>query len=353
MFKPAENMQAFLKLGIYGTAGSGKTFTAGQIGLGVARELKPVKPVYFLDTETGSDFLIPAFKEAGVPLFAHKSRAFIDLVDAIAEAEKHASVLIIDSISHFWEEIQSAYKKKTGRQRISMQEWGIIKEQWRVFTDLFINSKLHIVICGRSRDVSDWEEQEDGKKELVKTGTTMKTEKDMAYEPSFLVEMVKEYARDGKVHGKLWDHTAYILKDRTGLLEGKKFVNPTFEDFRPIFNFLNIGGKHLGIETDRSSVEIFEDGNDRNWAFEKKQREILLEEIEGEITAYLPGRSKEETSVKAELIFNTFGTRSWAKVGELSSAQLKDGLNEIIKKINTMKTVTTPKTKKETENAAS
>ena len=70
--------QAYLKMGIYGNAGSGKTYTASQVARGLALYLKEKTgkqpPVAFLDTETGSTWVEPLFKEHGVDFGTKKAR---------------------------------------------------------------------------------------------------------------------------------------------------------------------------------------------------------------------------------------------------------------------------------------
>lgn len=70
---------------------------------------------------------------------------------------------------------------------------------WAQFTETFLNSKAHIILCGRAGNTSEYQEKEDGgKKELISTGTKMKAESEMGYEPSLLVEMVAEKSLDRK-----------------------------------------------------------------------------------------------------------------------------------------------------------
>ncbi len=44
MLKPARNRMAFAKVGLYGTAGSGKTYTAAKIAIGLHQYTKSTKP---------------------------------------------------------------------------------------------------------------------------------------------------------------------------------------------------------------------------------------------------------------------------------------------------------------------
>ena len=112
LFKPAEPEVAYLKMGIYGGQGSGKTRTATEVAIGLFKHTKAKKPVYFLDSETGSDYVRPIFAKHKVPFHNAKSRAFSDLLIAMDEAEREASVFICDSVTHFWDELIESYKKK-------------------------------------------------------------------------------------------------------------------------------------------------------------------------------------------------------------------------------------------------
>src|ERR1700732_2393474 len=115
LFQPAENTSAFLKSGFLGFQGSGKSMTASLLAIGLVLHMRKLnieyasRPVFFLDTETGSDWVKPLFDEMGVALYSSKTRAFSDLIAAINEAQKSASFLITDSISHFWTELCESY----------------------------------------------------------------------------------------------------------------------------------------------------------------------------------------------------------------------------------------------------
>lgn len=326
LLKPAENTTAFAKVGIQGFAKSGKTFTATNIALGLAREMGDGKPVGFFDTETGSDWVIPRFKEAGIPLLASKSRAFADLLAVVEEAEKECAVLIIDSISHVWKEMVESYQVKLKRKYgLQFQDWGPIKAEWARFTDLYLNSKLHIVMCGRAGYEYDYHiDEETGKRELEKTGTKMKAETEMAYEPSLLLEMERRRATDRA--GFL--HVCTVLGDRSDQMDGVELVNPTFADFAPHFGCLNIGGEHLGIDTSRNSEGLFT-APDSGW-MRKKRIEIALEQVtEAFVLGDINGTSKDDKKKKVEALVDAFGTSSWTAIQGMSLEQIELGRDKI------------------------
>ena len=302
---------AYLKLGIYGEAGSGKTFTSTRVAIGLASFIKSKKAVGFADTETGSDFVAPAFKTAGLGLIVAKTRAFADLLGIIDEAIGVCDILIIDSVTHFWNELIDAYLKKNEKKRLTLRDWQPLKQTWREFTDRFVNSKIHIIVCGRSAD--KWEEvedPEDGSKELRKTGTKMRVETEMGYEPSLLVEMesVQLSARIGGVYV----HRAYIKKDRFDVIDGQVFDNPGFETFLPHIQLLNLGGEHKALETDRSSQGMFERGDTGEQR--RISKEILLEKIGNEIKLLYPGQNEVDKTARINLLQEAFESNSWTEI---------------------------------------
>lgn len=319
---------AYLKCGMLGFQGSGKTYTAAKLAIGLAREVGNKKPVAFYDTETGSDFVKPLFDEAGIELLVAKTRAFKDLLAFMEEAEKTCSVGIIDSISHVWIELLEATQRALHVNRLLFHHWGGIKSNWRQFTDLYVNSKLHVMLCGRAKWEYDYEEDEEGKKELIKTGTAMRAEAEMGYEPSLLLEMVRirksEITGDPNAKGLI--HRCYVIKDRTDTMNGAEIDNPTYEHFRPVLAKLAIGGEHLGVDTRRRSDELI-DNRERERMDRKRRIAVALEEIKNIfIENDLSGSSKEATKERLAILKKCFGTGSWSAIEGMKLEEMETGL---------------------------
>ncbi|MGE0799894.1 MAG: AAA family ATPase [Lautropia sp.] len=320
LFAQATNTQAYLKAGIMGFAGDGKTYTATEIAIGLvelmrARKLEAGdKPVMFLDTETGSDWVKPRFDAINIPLFTAKTRAFVDLLSAIREAEASGSLLIIDSISHFWRNLTEEYaERKNRRNGLKFEDWAWLKSEWGKFTDLFVNSKCHIIMCGRAGYEYDFFENENGKKELEKTGVKMKAETETGYEPSILILMQKhqDEAKDGT--RRIW-RRATVLKDRSTRIDGHTFDNPTFRHFLPHIEFLNLGGIHVGVDTTRNSSELFADDGEPRWQKERRAKEIALDEIAEVLSKHFPGSTTDAKKSKADALESVFASRSWERI---------------------------------------
>lgn len=342
ILKKAENQQAFLKAGILGFAGSGKTYTAAMLSIAIAKRIGDKKPVAICDSEGGSDFLIDRFRAEGVELYQSKSAAFVDLLAAGVESEKLCSVLIVDSISHFWRELCETYQKQRKVSRLQFQHWADIKREWGRWTTFYLNSRIHIIVCGRAGFEYDYQPDEEGKKELIKVGTKMKVETEFGFEPSLLIEM--ERVAKGSKPGAGWIHRAHILKDRTDNINGmafdftkpaKKYKKADFEitlkPFVPVLESLNIGAEQVTVDASRTSEGLFDSSTgESKFAQLSKRKDTALDEIQGVLSYLWSGQdavSKKTKLTVIEAVFNCFG---WKAVEQMPVEELEQGLKYIL-----------------------
>jgi len=325
LFKPAEVTTAKLKMALMGFQGSGKTFTGTSTAIGLVQLLKELnlpeggRPIAFADTEKGSDWILPRVKAAGLEMVTAKTRAFSDLVALISEAEGNASVLLVDSLTHFWTELCDTYCAKKAAQyrlptyKLQFQDWAFLKGEWRKFTDRFVNSNLHIIVCGRAGYEYDFLEDEDThKKQLEKTGIKFKAEGEMGYEPDLLVLMERKMNMATKAD----EHVAHVVKDRSTLLDGKEFADPTFANFLPHIKCLNLGGQQMGIDTSRTSEASIPADAPRDKG--KIQRDIAIDEINDLLLRHnLGGSAVADKQRRSELVSRHFGTASKTEIEEL------------------------------------
>lgn len=319
---------AYAKVGFFGFQGSGKTHTAMGIAFGICEAIGANR-IAFFDTETGSDWWV-ARMPAVVELLVVKSRSFDDLCAVIQECEQEViPVLIIDSITHVWRDLIESYTRKLHRKRLEFQDWNIVKGEWGRYTDLFINSRVHIMVCGRAGYEYDFDYNEDGTKDLIKTGTKMKSESEFGFEPSLVIEMErmsearqeienitdrrKKQAHKPKI-GSKWIHRAHVLKDRADKINGETFDNPTFDNFQPHFAALNIGGEHLGVDTSRTSEHLFDTGGDTAWKKKQIKRKIALETVQETLTKLWPSTNASDKAAKRHMVELIFATVSWTDV---------------------------------------
>lgn len=324
LLKPATNQTAYAKVGIMGFAGAGKSFTAMKVSSGLAKA-RGLKSVAYFDTEKGSDFLIPKYKEEGIDLLVHRGRAFADLLSIIKECEQEKiSTLVIDSISHVWRDLCDSYAEKAKRKRLHMGDWGILKGQWKLYTDAFLNSKLDIIMLGRAGYEYDMvENEETGKDEMRKTGTKMKVEGETGFEPDLLLEMERLEEKD-RIINRCW-----VVKDRSDTMNGKFVDYPSYNSFKTFWASLNMGGAHEGVNTTRNSKELFDDP-DYSYEEHKKKREIALEDLQTVLIKLgLDGTSNDAKKGRVEILEKYFGTAARTAIESMHFMTLQSKLHQI------------------------
>lgn len=338
LLKKATKNISYAKVGIYGEAGSGKTVTASKLAIGLHKTYGLKKPIAFFDTEPAANFVLPLFENAGIELVTFESRALVDLIQVMDEAESECSAIIVDSTTHVWKEAQESYIKRVNSDRkkygkkpinsIEFQDWRHIKNEWAQFTNRFLSSKLHCFVCGRAGTMYEYQRNDrTGKMELISTGTKMATEKEMAYEPSLLIEM-KKIVGDGQ--GIV--NRALVEKDRNIMnpLTGQWVDFPDFHHFKPHWDSINIGGEHFDMDMDTKSENMYAETGEDTFSYERRQREILCEEIKSLfITHDLDGSTKAVKEKRNKVLLDVFETGSWTKIESTYSDKLRLQLEKL------------------------
>lgn len=314
----------YFKMAAEGAAGSGKTYTLALLAAGLYKQIGSDKPIVIYDTERSAKFLRPFFQGQDIPVLLKDSRSLTDLTATMDYCDAgNAEILIIDSITHVWEGFLNAYQKKKNRAYIQFQDWGFIKPTWkREYSDRLVMGRYHILFTGREGFIYDHEiNEETGKKELIKTGVKMKVEGDTAYEPDVLIRMERfeKLLGDNK---EVW-REATVIKDRAALIDGQVFRNPTFEDFRPVVEFLLTDVKAPAESTARSDLDMIdnEEGNreDRN------QRKIMLERNDALLDEVAAGTAKDAKAMRLSLMkYGYHGETSVVAVAEMNLEELSE-----------------------------
>lgn len=325
-FHELNNSKPYLKVAFEGFAGSGKTFTMAALAIGLHQRIRSQKPIVAFDTEEALQALKPVFDAAGIRVLRKSSRSLADLIETMRRVrEGAADILLIDSITHIWEDVLSTYQKKKNRTRLQFEDWSIIKPTWkREFSDPFVRDPYHCLMTGRAGFEYSDEKDEDGKRQIYKSGIKMKVEGETAYEPDMLVLMERFEQVIG--HDKRVWREATIIKDRSTLIDGKTFQNPTFDAFAPAIDRL-LQNPDYTPPKEQDASHLFGTEEDRK-AFAIR-RDIALEKIEGELTSAWPGSSAEAKRAKVEALRHAFGTTSWTEIQRMKPEQLEDGLASI------------------------
>jgi hypothetical protein len=154
----------------------------------------------------------------------------------------------------------------------------------------------------------------------------MKVEGETAYEPDLLVLMSRREDVVGQ-EKKVW-REAMVVKDRSTLIDGQTMINPKFGDFAPAIEYI-LENPQVSAAVEASATSLFEATAEDQRAYAIR-RDILLEKIEGEMTAKWPGSSAEAKRAKVQALESSFGTKSWTEVSKLRVEQLESGLTVLV-----------------------
>lgn len=324
-FTPVANTKPYFKAAFEGFAGSGKTYTAALIALGLYKRVGSKKPVVIFDTEKAAKFLKSMFAAEGIELLVRESRSLADLKETMTRMRQGASdILIIDSISHVWEDFLKAYAEKVRRTRLEFQDWGIIKPTWKTeFSDPFVRDPYHVIMTGRAGYEYENEiNKETGKREIYKSGIKMKVEGETAYEPDLLVLMERIQEMDGGNISKVYRQSV-VIKDRSTVLDGKVFQNPGYEQFAPAVEVMLESPTVLETAAERDAGLLFRTEEEKyEW---KQRRKVMLEEIENYLVQVKPGQDAQSKKFKIDAVEYSFETRSWTAVEQMRPEALEQG----------------------------
>lgn len=204
-FQKAVKKTVKIKLALTGVSGAGKTFSALRLARGL---VGPKGRIAFIDTENGSASLYSDITEFDVielsPPFLWKD--FLAAIDA-AEKENY-DVLIVDSASHLWLGILEIKEKLDSTGSNSFVNWGKMGPCYQQVIFKLLQSKLHVIICLRSKTDYVIEESENAK------GQKVKVPRKVGLEPVFRQGSEYEFSTVLTI-GET--HLAVASKDRTGL----------------------------------------------------------------------------------------------------------------------------------------
>jgi len=328
-FAPIGNTKPYFKAAFEGFAGTGKTYTAAQIAIGLHKRVRSKKPVVIFDTEKAAKFLKSMFAAEGIEVLVRESRSLADLKETMARMRQGAGdILIIDSISHVWEDFLKAYAEKVRRTRLEFQDWGVIKPTWKSeFSDPFVRDPYHIIMTGRAGYEYENEiNKETGKREIYKSGVKMKVEGETAYEPDLLVLMERMQEMEGGSIKKV-TRQGIVIKDRSTVIDGKVFENPGYKDFAPSIEVMLEAPEKLKTTAERDAGSLFRTEEEKyEW---KQMKKRWLEEIENYLVSVWPGQSADQKKLKIDAIQYAFNTMSWTVVESLRPEQLEDGFHKV------------------------
>jgi hypothetical protein len=227
--KKATRNAVYVKIGMMGISGSGKTMSALLMGYGLLKAAHPNltdeqvwEKILVIDTENGSASLY-----AGLTVGSTRIGEFLTIdveapftvekyIEAINAAEANGvEFLIIDSMSHAWQseggllDKQNAVSRRMNGQ--TYQAWREITPLYNQLIDRILQCKMHVVSTYRGKKEYALEDGDNGKKKVTAKGVGAQFREGADYESTVYFEIAQ-------------DHMAFASKDRTHLFDGQYFL---------------------------------------------------------------------------------------------------------------------------------
>lgn len=169
-FKRAVKTQSRLRLALAGPAGSGKTYSALNVGSVLANG----QPLAVVDTERGSASKYSDLFDFDVlELDTFHPQNYIDAIEAAASGGY--AVLVIDSLSHAWMGKDGALElvdraAKRSQSGNSFAAWRDVTPLHNQLVDAMLRANLHLIVTMRSKQEYVQEKDQNGKTSVRKIG---------------------------------------------------------------------------------------------------------------------------------------------------------------------------------------
>lgn len=231
MFKKATKEKAKLRLALFGVSGGGKTYSALRMATGLGEKIA------LIDTEHGT-----ASKYADRFNFdvCDLDNPTINNVLMTMNEAKGYDVLIIDSLSHAWEElldeVNRIAKAKFGGNTWSAWSEGTPKQKKLI--EAILEFPGHIIVTMRAETNWTTTVNDRGKVVPIRIGEAPRQGKNIEYEFDMLIQLSQ-------------DHSALVLKDRTGKYQDQCLQEINEQFGKDLNNWLQDG------ETKQSSQDEY------------------------------------------------------------------------------------------------
>jgi hypothetical protein len=209
VIRKAKRGERYLKIGIGGISGSGKTLGALRMAHGICGDWEKI---CVIDTENNSADLYAHL--GGYSVLALSKFSPHDYIEAIQTVQENGfEVCIIDSLSHEWFGPGGVLElmdnlRKTSKSTSSFVGWAEATPIHQKFINSWLQAKMHIIATLRQKDEFVLEQNEKGKYAPKKIGLKNVQREGLDYEFDLLFSIHQ-------------NHTCSVEKDRTSLFDGE------------------------------------------------------------------------------------------------------------------------------------
>jgi hypothetical protein len=231
-FKKATREGVKALIGFYGRSGGGKTLSALLVARGL---VGPQGRIALVDSENGRGSLFADVVPGGYNIVDIDAPFSPDAyAGAIEVAEKHADIVVVDSMSHEWSgeggvlDMQEAELERmagdnfTKREQCKMAAWIKPKKEHKSFTMRLLRLRCPLICCLRGEEKTHMVKGSNGEKAKVITDEFSTP----LFDPRFIFEMLINF------------EVVARRNSQTGLMEGgfaipMKITHPSVASFLP------------------------------------------------------------------------------------------------------------------------
>lgn len=204
MFKKATKKQAKLRLALFGVSGGGKSYSSLRIAKGLGGKVAAI------DTEHGS---LSKYSDRFDFDVCDLEKPTINNILMCMEEAKGYDVLIIDSLTHAWNELlqeneRTAKAKYAGN---NWSAWADSNQKQNALINAILDFPGHIICTMRAETNWTTTTNDKGKVVPIRVGEAPKQGKQIEFEFDMLMQISQE-------------HQAVVLKDRTGKFQDECFL---------------------------------------------------------------------------------------------------------------------------------
>lgn len=237
LLRQSERKRAKIKMALQGASGTGKSIGSLLIAQGLTSG--DLSKVAVIDSENGSADLYAHLGNYNVltltPPFTPEN--YIKAIEVCEQAGME--VIIMDSISHVWDELLDFHSKLAGN---SFTNWSRVTPRQKAFVDKVLQANAHVIATMRTKQ--DYVlNQKDGKFIPEKVGLKAIQRDGLDYEFTLVFDV------DIK-------HFAVSTKDRTGLFMGKPEFQINELTGKQILEWCNSGTP--GIQSSSNEQQIIQ-----------------------------------------------------------------------------------------------
>lgn len=204
MFKKASKEQCKLRLALFGVSGGGKTYSALLLAKGLGGKVAVIDTEHRSASKYADRF---DFDVCDLP-----NPTIGNILMTMKEAQNY-DVLIIDSLSHAWEElldeVSRIAKAKFGGNTWSAWSEGTPKQKKLI--EAILDFPGHVIVTMRAETNWTTMTNDRGKVVPIRIGEAPRQGKNIEYEFDMLIQLSQ-------------DHSGLVLKDRTSKYQDKCFI---------------------------------------------------------------------------------------------------------------------------------